>query len=57
MNSETDEDGCGAGKNEKFVAAALEFPQVVILTGEVMRLTPGFLRRLVPDRDADNTLS
>ncbi|KAI1120462.1 cytochrome P450 [Nemania abortiva] len=39
--------GDDLSKNEKFVAAALEFPQVVILTGEVMRLTPEFLRRFM----------
>ncbi|KAI0449783.1 cytochrome P450 [Xylaria acuta] len=33
-------------RNEEFTAAALEFPQVVILTAEFMRITPKFLRRL-----------
>ncbi|KAI0490292.1 cytochrome P450 [Xylaria cf. heliscus] len=32
------------GRNKEFTAAALEFPQIVILTAEVMRITPKFLR-------------
>jgi hypothetical protein len=34
-----------AGKDAGFTAAALEFPQVVILAGEVLRITPGCLRQ------------
>ncbi|KAI0118646.1 cytochrome P450 [Nemania sp. FL0031] len=39
--------GGDLSRNEEFTAAALEFPQVVILTAECMRITPKFLRRLV----------
>lgn len=32
------------GKNAEFNQAALEFPQVAILTAEWLRITPQFLR-------------
>ncbi|KAF7183663.1 hypothetical protein CNMCM7691_004013 [Aspergillus felis] len=34
-------------QNPEFTAAALEFPQRVILAAEILRITPGFLRRSV----------
>ncbi|KJZ75447.1 hypothetical protein HIM_05143 [Hirsutella minnesotensis 3608] len=34
-------------RDEEFTTAALEFPEVVVLTAEVMRITPNFLRPLV----------
>ncbi|GIJ98280.1 hypothetical protein Aspvir_000396 [Aspergillus viridinutans] len=34
-------------QNLEFTAAALEFPQRVILAAEILRITPGFLRRSV----------
>ncbi|RLM01932.1 hypothetical protein CFD26_108363 [Aspergillus turcosus] len=36
-------------QNPEFTAAALEFPQRVILAAEILRITPGFLRRSVAD--------
>lgn len=36
---------CVAAQNPEFTAAALEFPQRVILAAEILRITPGFLRR------------
>ncbi|GFF33517.1 ent-kaurene oxidase [Aspergillus udagawae] len=36
-----------AAQNPEFTAAALEFPQRVILAAEILRITPGFLRRSV----------
>lgn len=35
------------GKNTEFTAAALEFPQAVVVAAECLRLTPSFLRPLV----------
>lgn len=34
-------------QNAEFTAAALEFPQAVIIAAEFLRITPGFLRPLV----------
>ncbi|KAB8076861.1 cytochrome P450 [Aspergillus leporis] len=34
-------------QNPEFTAAALEFPQVVILAAEILRITPNFLREYV----------
>lgn len=39
---------CVAAQNPEFTAAALEFPQRVILAAEILRITPGFLRRWAP---------
>jgi hypothetical protein len=36
---------CVAAQNPEFTAAALEFPQRVILAAEILRITPGFLQR------------
>ncbi|KAK9652185.1 hypothetical protein HCH54_002148 [Aspergillus fumigatus] len=38
---------CVAAQNPEFTAAALEFPQRVILAAEILRITPSFLRRSV----------
>ncbi|KAK8043805.1 hypothetical protein PG994_012643 [Apiospora phragmitis] len=34
-------------ENTEFTTAALEFPQTVVLTAELLRVTPGFMRPLV----------